>query len=1285
MWLGTLDGLFRYDGHRLLRFRSGVDTPDLLMDNEITCLAEDGKGRLLIGTNKGINVLDMSTYNMSSFDREELRGRDVRCIHVLSSDGSIWVGLDNRLYRYNSDLSLKNDYGETLPADGVNSMYEDSGGNLWIMIWEKGLFKYIPGEDKFVEFPPIGSSNNPFRVYEDSKHNYWIGTWGNGLFRFFPDAADDEKYRPVPIAKHDSGVYETNFFSIVQDDNYGYIWLVSYSGLYVLKYEDDDRIGNVDVAGMIGEANNIFSEMIKDRDGNLWVGTFSEGAFMINFDEPSITNLALETIKSRTGITPNITVLHQDAEGDVWINQNRWGFGVWNAATGNVKFYQDYPALRDLLPLNELSCIADVGNEESEIWLGTMNNPSIYVVKKQRDDIELVDVIDLETINSDAGNPRKIFLDRRKNIWITTTTSLFVKLFDRDDIIHVSSSMSEITDITEDGRGDIWISSRNSGIYKVNKRLVAENYSTKDCALPSDNIGAICADITGRVWIGTGEGAVIVHDILTGEFKDISSTFHATGGSIFNIVTDNHGHIWISTNKRIIEFNPENTAVKEYSGTDDDVLVNSFLVNSYFKNTAGEIMYGGNRGISIFSPTVNLLQQAKEPEVRISDVKIDNVSIFSGNDNFRYDMAARSLVFAPGDKNIEIDFSALNYENPEKMRYAYKMSDVDDDWVWVSNRDFAVYNRLKRGHYTFNVRAMDENGMWSSAITRLEIYKRPAFYESWWAWLVYILLSVMIVHTAYRIARNRIKLKNDLRIAQIEREKSEELTQTKLRYFTNISHDFLTPLTVLSCMIDDAEMTDKEKVIKFEPMRSNINRLRRLLQQVLDFRKVESGNMKIRVSSGDIAMFIRDVCHANFVPLMKKKRLDFSFASSPLHIQGWFDADKMDKIIFNLLSNAFKYTPEGGKVEVSLNKYIADDTIRLAIRIKDSGIGISQENLENIFTRFYTSNKMTEAGNSNGIGLNLTKDLVELHHGTISVECGEGTIFTVDIPIDRKCYTSDETDDTVIMQSDSSIREDISRTPSVDGATGDMRILVVEDNEELLSLMGNILSKNYRVLMARNGVEALSMTGDSDVDIIVSDVMMPKMDGLELCRTIKSDIETSHIPVILLTAKNSTEDRIECYNAGADGYITKPFELKVLDARIRNFISNKRVRQQKFQSAEDLNVKSLDYPSADEEFLNRAMGIIEEHISDSEFDIGLFADKLCLSKSTLYRKLKTMTGLSPVEFIRNIRLKHACRMLEKPSMSVAEVAYVVGFSDPNYFALCFKTEFGTTPSDYRKR
>ncbi len=715
------------------------------------------------------------------------------------------------------------------------------------------------------------------------------------------------------------------------------------------------------------------------------------------------------------------------------------------------------------------------------------------------------------------------------------------------------------------------------------------------------------------------------------------------------------------------------------------MLVNSFLVNSYFRNGKGQIMYGGNKGISIFTPTTEFSRDTGETMVYVSDVKINNVSVFSGNDNFRYDMAARNLVLDPDDKNIEIDFSSLNYYNPDKVRYAYKMTGVDDDWVYTVNRDFAVYNRLKKGHYSLDVKAMDDNGLWSDAVTVLDVHKRPALYESWWARFIYLLIFALIVRMTYRIASNRIKLKNDLKIARIEKEKSEELTQTKLSYFTNISHDLLTPLTILSCLVDDAEMTGRGAAIKLDPMRSNINRLRRLLQQVLDFRKVESGNMKLKVSQGDIAMFIRDVCYANFPPLIKKKSIDFSFDASPLHIQGWFDVDKMDKIVFNLLSNAFKYTAEGGKIEVNLSKYTTDGGSRLVVKVRDSGIGISRENLQSIFTRFY-SNKMNEAGNSNGIGLNLTKDLVELHRGTIHVESksGEGSIFTVEIPIDRECYTPAELDDTMIVLSDSSIREEITETPPAEGVASDLRILVVEDNEELLSLIRNMLSKSYDVHVARNGVEALSEINENSIDIVVSDVMMPEMDGLELCRTIKHNIETSHIPVILLTARNSTEDRIECYNAGADGYITKPFELKVLDARIRNFISAKKTRQQKFQSDEDINVGALDYTSKDEDFLNRVIRIIEEHISDSEFDVGQFADTLHLSKSTLYRKLKTMTGLSPVEFIRNIRLKHACRMLRHPSVSVSEVAYRVGFSDPNYFALCFKTEFGATPSDYRK-
>lgn len=1303
LWFGTLDGLCRYDGYRIMTFRSDFKNRDLLTNNEITCIAEDFKNQLWIGTKKGINILHKADYKIEPFGNTEIKGQDIKFI-AATSDSCVWVGTSDCLYRYNSDFSLLKSYEDILPHASVSSIYEDRTGNVWVMLWRNGLFKYNAEKDTFDEFPPIGTANNPFRLYQDNKNNYWIGTWGNGLYHFNPDKKD-KPYTPIRIINHDSKSQESRFFSIVQDDKYGYIWLMSSSGLQALKYNaSDETTENIDISYLFTESNNIFSEIIKDSKGNLWVGTFSEGVYTIGFDQPLIKNYPIPSIKRQTGITTSITAIYEDKDRDIWINQNRWGLGIYNAEKDIIRFYQDYPSLKDIEDFNIVSCISGFRAEPDNIWVGAENEPMIYILRKVHNDIQVAEKINLNDFTNNSGNPQIFYEDRRNNIWIATTNGLLVKLYNEKSIKPIAFSLRNITDITEDNEGNIWISSNNSGIYKLpfaENRQIKESsiisYTTDNSKLGSNNTEAIHADRNGKIWIGTKEGAVIVYSPESGIFEDFTQVLNTIDGGIFNITSDDYGHIWISTNKRVIEFNPDNKAIKEYAGNYDDILVNSFIVNSYHKSRNGDILYGGNKGISVFSPSQKLATRVESPKTFITDVKINNRSLLAENNNKYLNLTTSNLTFNPDDKNIEIDFSSLDYPNAHKIRYAYKMEGIDDDWIYTgNNRQFAIYNQLKKGKYTFLVKAMDENGFWSEDVTRLNIYKRPAFYESGWAYIIYIILGILLIRLIYSIVRNRIRLTNDLKIAQIEKDKSEELTQTKLRYFTNISHDFLTPLTILSCLIDDAEMTYKNKITQFDSMRSNINKLRRLLQQVLDFRKIESGNMRLKISNGDIVTFIKDVCYGNFLPLMKKKNIQFSFSSDKSHLQAWFDTDKIDKIIYNLLSNAFKYTPENGRVSLNLEQKTIHESKYISIKIKDTGVGIAKEDLKKIFTRFYTD-RTNEKGESNGIGLNLTKDLVEIHQGTIEVESevNKGTLFTIHIPIDEKSYSSlyvEETERTGTLDETNIIPLHLSVSGSILENTVNKpedrniktNILLVEDNEELLSLMRNILSKQYHILTATNGIEAITIVEKEEVHVIISDVMMPDMDGLELCRTLKNNIETSHIPIILLTARNSTEDRIECYKAGADGYISKPFDLEVLKARIDNFLSNRKAIQQDFQSTKDISISNLEYQSIDERFLTKAIEIIENYISESEFDVNTFANELCLSKSTLYRKVKAITGMAPVEFIRNIRLKHACQILKDSSISISEVAYSVGFSDPKYFTSCFKTEFNITPREFQK-
>ena len=607
------------------------------------------------------------------------------------------------------------------------------------------------------------------------------------------------------------------------------------------------------------------------------------------------------------------------------------------------------------------------------------------------------------------------------------------------------------------------------------------------------------------------------------------------------------------------------------------------------------------------------------------------------------------------------------------------------------DRQFAFYNQLPKGKRTFYLKTTDTNGLWSNYIAEIQVSKEPAFYETWWAYMFYVVLVILSLYLFYRRMKRRLQLRHELRIAQIDREKSEELVQTKLRYFTNISHDLLTPLTIITCLIDDAEMTNGSRISQLSMIRSNVNKLRRLLQQILDFRKVESGNMKLSVSKSDIVSFIDDVCKVNFAPLIRKKSQTFIFSTEDKHLIAYFDRDKIDKIVSNLLSNACKYTSEGGEIKLIMKSYQEAEHTHLRIQVVDTGEGIAPGDLENIFKRFYTAHKGDES-ESNGIGLSLTKDLVELHHGTIEVESEltKGSTFTIYFPIDKDSYQENEliTGETPVNDKKAAMifeHEDLEKPGVVeDVQVNDNHLLLVEDNEELLYLMEKILSRQYHVLVAKNGLEALDIIKDNEIDIIISDVMMPEMDGLELCRNIKSNLETSHIPVILLTAKNTAEDRIECYNAGADGYISKPFELKILEARINNFIIYKKSKQEEFRTNVEVDIDSLETSSIDKDFLDKVVSVIESNMVKGDFDVVQLADALAVSKSTLYRKMKIATGLSPIEFIRNIRLKYGSQLLKNKSMSIAEVAYECGFSNPKYFATCFKEDFGVTPKEYQK-
>ena len=1298
LWFGTLDGLCRYDGYRVQTFRSDMNNPNLLTNNEITCLVEDKNHNIWIGTKEGVNILNRNTFEIRHIRVDYIQSGIIRCI-LAASDGAIWIGTGNTVYRYNlEEGKIENMSERGIPSAGINSIYEDKYGDIWVSLWNWGLHRYKK-DGTVVSYPKIGHKNNPFKIFHDNKNQYWICTWGDGLYQFFPNNNPEKMYLKFDVYNDEGSRTEDTFYSIVQDDSFGYIWAISFSGLYALEYASDNTIRQVHISHLLKNTNNIFSELIKDQDGSLWIAAFSEGAFSVNFNKPDIQNIDFEDLKFKMKTTPNITLMYKDHEGVLWLNQNRFGLCLYYPESKSINRFTDFHVLKNIQGMKNITCIRQM-NVSNDVWIGFTNEPVVYVLDRNKQNIVVKSVIDLREKQSKAEGVRLFFEDSKNNIWIITSSEVFFKPYNSDEI-HLLSDISSITAITEDIQGAIWMSSEGGGVYKiesVNIDKISEqkidNYNKKSGDLISDNITTICAAQDGYIWMGTREGSIIVYNHKNQKFEDYTQSCRMTGEAIQDIIVDKFNNIWITTNKKIIEYNPISGASRDYS-VSDGLLVNSFLKGSvYIDNSKNQIYFGGNQGISILNPTKEWANMDKRPRVQVSDVKLQGQSLINNNTEPKFSAMLQELILDSDDKNIEIDFTSLDYIYPKKIIYAYKMDGIDDNWIYTDgSRQFATYNNLKKGTNIFYIKATDENRLWSGDVTVFKIYKQPAFYETWWAYILYVLFIMTCLYITFRIVRNRIRLRNQLKIAQIEKDKSEELVQTKLRYFTNISHDFLTPLTIVSCLIDDIETMSDRKISQFEVMRANINRLRRLLQQVLDFRKVESGNMKLKVSNGDISAFIEDICLNNFIPLINKKKINFIFESEPKQIQGYFDADKLDKIVYNILSNALKYTPAEGNVKVAINTYVKGNFSFLQIEISDTGLGIHPDDINSIFTRFYF-NKKNNTAETNGIGLSLTRDLVTLHHGTISVESelNVGTTFKVGIPIDENFFSEAEISNTLpdILNvseclDDAEINEEINTTKEVDSQeTEEINILLVEDNEDILYTLKNILQKHYNIFTATNGLIALNIVKDNDIDIIVSDIMMPEMDGLELCRTLKSSIETSHISILLLTAKNSVEDRIECYEAGADGYISKPFDMKVLVARINSLVVNKKSRQSQFKSNVEINIATLDYPSLDEQFLNNAVKIIEDHLSDTGFDINIFAKSMNMSKSSLYRKIRTMTSLPPNEFIRNIRLKHACLLLKDKSRTISEIAYSVGFTDPRYFATCFKSEFGMTPSEYQK-
>ncbi len=1312
LWFATRYGFCQYDGYRTTLYKSNLYSPGLLTNNNVLSLAEDADHNLWIATQEGLNVLNKKTGEMKKYFSPAIPNNVVSCL-LVTRDNTVWVGTDGGLCRYIAEtdsfaVCAGEASGNVLTYNPIKSLYEDSEGDLWIGTWSAGLYRYAPRTGKFYAYPRLNDRNSAHVIYEDSNRNIWVGSWACGLFRLNqPKDMERVSYTAyVHKVGDERSLSDDIVYAIAEDLHTRTLWVGTRSGLSIMKHDAPGNFINYKPKNTsyhipCDEINSI----IRDAQGNMWIGSIGGGVLMTDTRRSPFARHSLNLSDEEIPAT-SVRALFVDQERNIWMGIGTYGLACQEDKSGRFVLHTHIPEFAGIATVPTVYSILQ-RKATGEIWFGTYDG-GIFIYRKGEK------VRNLQPDNCDflvSSCVSALYEDKQGNCWIGGRGGLSVSLADggsyRFGWMDFGGGQGNdwfyVRDIIADADGSIWVATANYGIVHITgdvrhpETLRYENHSYRNGKLITNTVLCLHVDRSGKLWAGTEGGGLYLYDPAKKQFEGKSRVYNIPGDMVGSIEEDARGDLWLGTNAGLVRLNAraegQGTAVRVY--TTADGLQDNFFIAQSSCNRDDELFFGGYKGYNSFFPGA-LEEHHREVPFFITDIKIYNRSFSSLPAGVRGQISPVMPSFTDRIElpykytNFTIEFAALTYKNPGLNQYAYRLEGFDKEWQYTdAGRRFAYYNNLKSGTYKFRLKATNENGIWSGYVREITVVVLPPFWATWWAYLIYLLVVAVIIFYVYRAARNRILLRNELRLREIEQAKAEELNHAKLQFFTNITHELLTPLTIISATVDELKLLAPSHTDLYAVMGSNVRRLIRLLQQILEFRKAETGNLKLRVSPGDIAAFVKNEAES-FQPLIKKRKLHFSVVCDPESITGYFDTDKLDKILYNLLSNAAKYNRDGGFIQVTLS--YDDNRDFVLLRVKDNGKGISKEKQATLFKRFYEGDYRRFNTIGTGIGLSLTKDLVVLHEGTISVESepDRGTEFTVRIPIDRSYYKEEQVDDETILPLAKSIsyaeeEREADAAPSEEQKTH--TLLVVEDNEELLQLMVRLLQRDYNVLTAENGREAIVIVENEDVDLIVSDIMMPEMDGIELCRYVKGKIEISHIPVILLTAKNKEEDRAEAYEVGADAFISKPFNLAVLHARIRNLLKSKERMAHDFKNQLVFEVKDLNYTSLDEDFMQRAIDCVNRHLEDCTFDQAQFVDEMKTSKSTLYKKLKSLTGLNTSGFIRNVRLKAACRIMEEKgnSVRISELAYTVGFNDPKYFSACFKKEFGMLPSEYIER
>ena len=1292
MWFGTRQGLNRYDGYRFKVYKSDQKNQQSISGNEISSLLTDNKKVLWVGTTAGLN-----RYNSKTDDFLRIKALRNNSIEVIYQDWSkhIWVGtlnglnlmLDENGNHFHS-FKFSNKAGNA--ANSIYAVSTDQDKNVWVGTGS-GLFVLKPtkggSQYKKIKFWHTLPSNYITAVSTDQKQRIWIGT-ANGLCMF------DPLTNRFKVFQHDN----KNHNSLIHNDirevmvlPKGKIWIGTQDGLSILdatnnqfvNYQHDPEINST-------LSHNSIHNIFVDRNRNIWVGTYFGG---VNVAYPVSTRFKIyRNSRVFPGISGNVvsTVL-EDAKHNLWIGTEGGGLNYFNRATNTFKSYKTNSADSTSLSSNLVKIMVKESPESDKLIVGT-HRGGLNIFDPLTGKFQRIKNVRDSLGNIGAGEIVALEVDRRGTIWIGSfnglstlqkksgyyprvTTKSFL-----DRYLHNKYILS----IFEDSRGNLWIGT-NAGLYRYafdTKRLtVFHKNDASQYKLRSEYINCITEDSTGNILVGTDIGGISIYDPKTNRFKTYGEAEGLINNNVLGIVEDQNHNLWISTANGLSELEVKTGRFRNYTKS-DGLAGNEFNARSYFIDSRGEIFLGGINGLTAFHPKDIQLNEYVLP-IAFTGLRLFNQPVaVNGSDKILPAPVNEvdKLVFAHDQNNFTIEFALLNFVKPDKNKYAYLLKGFDRGWNFTANPS-ATYTNLAAGTYTFLVKGVNNDGIPSAKTASIDIKILPAWWASWWAYIIYLIIISSILFLTIRYLFVKALLK-----------RTEDVQQMKLRFFTNVSHEIRTPLTLILAPLENLLQYTKnlpEINRQVIPIKQNADRLMRLVTELMDFRKTETGNLRLHTARQDIVAFMQEIFQA-FAQLAESRNITYRFNCNLAATEIWFDKIQMEKVFFNLLSNAFKFTKNEGTISISLT----EESNVIKIVVSDNGIGIPENSKDKLFKDFFQVESPGFVHIGSGIGLALSKSIVVAHGGQLlmesrvanAVEAGN-TSFTVILKKGEN-ITGAENDNEINALADNEYLTSLiplnlnnEEPKSPPDKTREL-VLIVEDNIEIRQLLRNALNGSYQILEAENGEIGWEIASTQLPALVVCDVMMPVMDGLELCKKLKTDERTAHVPVVLLTARASHLQQIDGLETGADSYITKPFSIELLLLNIRNLLQSRANMRRKFSEQVNLQPQDVTINTIDHKFMARAIAYIEEHMADQEFGVQELAKEIGMSQPVLYKKIRAITDLSVNDFIKSIRLKKAALLLQGKIHNVAEVAYLVGFNDPKYFSREFRKQFGHTPRLY---